>query len=181
MKTRPIWALAAALVSSLALFGCDSNEPGAEGKIALGSGVEAASYKNLEMRAVVAAGKFDPSKPEFPTQVGQVYEDGSPGVWTGDLDTQDQGSVLLQRGEPLSGMTFPHDYTLGGDRIGYTNEKHWRMFVWLSKNADSHLDKAPASGDPYGVVDFDAKGCGLSGGYCGIQPGVDVTIDKTAP
>lgn len=88
--------------------------------------------------------------------------------------------ILLQRGEPLSGVTFPYAYTLGGDGIGYTEEGKWRLFFWLSNNPDSHLDKAPSSGDPYGFVDYDALDCGMSG-FCGVKEGVNIAINQTAP
>lgn len=183
MLTRSMLFASFSVAASLALMGCDPPMPGVAGTVTLDSGVDASQFKNIELRAVVAEGDFDPKKPVFPSQVADAYQngEGATSSWVGEMESSEKGAVLLQLGQPLEGMKFPFDYSLGGEGIGYTEEEHWRLFVWLSDNADSHLDKGPASGEPYGFVDFDAKGCGLGGGYCGVQEGIDLTVDKTAP
>lgn len=170
-------------LTSVSLFGCDPGMPGAAGTIELGSGVDASQFANIELRAIPVEGAFDPENPAFPTQVSDnLYQtgEGPSAAWVGDLQSQEDGVIFLQKGQALSDITFPFEYQLGGDGIGYTELEHWRLFAWLSTNADSHLVAAPAAGEPYGVVDWDAKSCGMSG-YCSLQTGVNVTIDKIAP
>lgn len=169
-------------LASFALLGCDPGMPGASGNVTLGDGVDPANFQNIEMRALAAEGEFFPIAPVFPDQISDnTYQtgEGEATVWIGEGSTQDTGIIFLQRGESLQSKTFPFAYQIGGDGIGYSTEQHWRLFVWLSTNPDSHLDKAPQSGEPYGVVDFDLPECGSD--YCQVQTGVDLVIDQTAP
>ncbi|MFO0758619.1 MAG: hypothetical protein U0359_19150 [Byssovorax sp.] len=184
MLSRPLLLAASLITSSLALLGCDPGAPGAHGEAVLGLPVNAAKFQSLEMRAMIAEGDFDVNAPVFPDLV--VGEDAQmideSGGRSGSIeDGNDRGTTFYQGSMPVESASFPLEYSVGGQGIGYTSEGRWRLFMWLSEDAGSHLEKRPPSGVPYGVTDFDAEGCGLMGGYCGFTPGVNVFLDQIAP
>jgi hypothetical protein len=188
MLTRPLLLASFVIASSLALFGCDPGAPGVVGHAVLAQRIDTAKFENLEMRAMAIgdAPDFDVTAPVFPDRVIDTNpEMTSKGTsWVGSLEGggTNEGTSFYQGDLPVKGATFPVEYVLGGQGIGYTSEEHWRLFMWLSEDAEnSHLEKRPASGAPYGVVDFDAAGCGMMGGYCSYTEGVNVLLDQTAP
>ncbi|MEO7327400.1 MAG: hypothetical protein ABI193_02400 [Minicystis sp.] len=188
MLTRPLLAASFVMASSLALFGCDPGAPGVQGQAVLALPIDTAKFQNLEMRAVAMpdAEDFDVTAPVFPDRVIETNpssNDNGSLSWSGTIeDGSNEGTSFYQGDMAVKGATFPAEYVLGGEGIGYTSEEHWRLFVWLSEDAESsHLEKRPAGGAPYGVIDFDAAGCGMIGGYCGSTAGVNVLIDQIAP
>ncbi len=148
------------LVSTLgaALVGCNPAGPGVAGKISLDDGIDPGAFKTLEVRAAPDFGtSFDAAHPNF------VPDDG----WTG-------------AGGDLSTLSFPLDYELS-KIVGSTEQQHWRVLGWLSKEPPGTAGSLPKTGEPFGTQAFDLSGCGLTGGFCGTTSGIDFTIEHEAP
>ena len=128
------------------LAGCDRAAPAAFGTVALGAGVEASNFSSLQLRA---------------------YHD------TGFNPTQVDGEDSNTQAVPLSTITFPYRYNLGG-AVGTSESSRWRFTAWLAQDADATVIEP---GDVYCSQVFDLRSCGASGGYCGNIGGVDCTLE----
>lgn len=173
------------LTSSLALFGCDGQDPGVAGHVSLSPAMDSTPFTSLEIRAIpVDNDGFNLAVPAFPTEVAPNTEP-SPDDETALVGSQDDpkdGTILLQRSQPLSAIKFPLEYSVGGWEIGYTKYGRWRLFAWLTDAADPTRAVRPALGEPYGTTLFDVPGCGaFMSEHCGVAADVDVTIELAAP
>ena len=113
------------------------------------------------MRAYPSASSWDVSTP--PSGTGDPIED----LW------------LI---EPLEGLTFPYQYSLGSG-IGTTTRPGWRLVAWLTPtSADDAFGTWIRSGEPYGTRLFEIRECGdFDLEYCQVTENVHLLIDSFAP
>lgn len=144
-------------LAALALTACDPIEPTSIGRVALDPAVSTTSGAlTLEMRMwadTAGLGVVAPSS--VPATVGYGYASS----------------------EPLTGLTFPHDYVLGGS-IGTSPYKHWLVVAWLANSAG---EPVPSSGEWFGERTVSFTHCMHTADYCGERTGQDLTIDQPVP
>jgi hypothetical protein len=160
MRSSISSAFSLVLVSALGLglAGCNPAGPGVAGKISLADGIDPAAFTTLEVRAAPDFGtSFDPAHPNFVPDTD----------WTG-------------AGGDLGALHFPLDYELA-QIVGKTDQQHWRVLGWLSREPSGTAGGFPKTGEPFGTQAFDLAKCGLTGGFCGTTAGVDLTIEHEAP
>lgn len=104
--------LAILLVTAGAAAGCEPAAPGASGVISLAPGAQPIAFKTLALRAFARpSGAFDPSRPI---------------------------SHNLSKNEPLTALSFPHPYRIGGG-IGKVDFTDWLFVAWFSQRGSDDL------------------------------------------
>lgn len=142
------------LFVGLALSACggDPLAPNASGTISLASTADAGGLVSVEVRFCPADAGVSPScgAAGFPLAVSLKPDGG-----------------------------FPVPYRVGGDRLGTSPFKDWKVVAWVNR-ADAGA--APAPGDWWGEASLVLRECMCSTPPCYCAGGtVDVTIDRVAP
>lgn len=142
------WMKVIVVTALAALGGCDPGGAGASGVISLGQGVTTEGFTTLRICAT--------PEPEVPPT-------------SGFLDTCE---ILVN--ESVADIKFPHPYEITAG-LGPSDHEKWRLVIFLTSDESS---VKPESGEPFGLTLFSVGGCaaGEIDQYCGVTPGVDVTL-----
>jgi hypothetical protein len=151
---RPFFLIAASVVAAPLLAACgDPGGPNLSGSIRLGPGVDASTFKTLQLRV-------------YPDSAATFDASAIPSTAYSDVSEASEA--------------FPHSYLLG-EPLGTTPSSTWRLVAWLSHQDEAAAHVLPEKGDILCTTTAGIKGCGTYGGYCGNTPGVDCTLTTALP